>query len=344
MARIKNQAGRNLLLAGGAGVLAVLLGRKAFARPKPRVFDTPTGCNPAPFVWRFEQVEAAVQTLVAQGETNEITIAVAVATQIYGTYPIGGAPVQYPPVQNAQAGVDCIWASVIAVVAMVMGDADIPTDGPNWPAIIDPLVEDPQNGGTPTPGKFFRIRPGWCFYGEVAKPAFCPGGSIIFQALQKAGVPSGPGHATNRLTYAAQILCSPWNDALLGLEGAKAAASLPSNQTDWKWRPYPPLAGHGRAIPNNAVHADNYTRMISGLPPRRSVRGVKSHDNTGGHLALVWLPLIEGGTNVPVVATHPDGSSGINPPKQVLSLGLENVFPGQYGCSPWREDAEPLQL
>lgn len=135
--RVKNQAGRNLLLAGGAGVLAILLGRKAFAKPKPRVFNTPTGCNPAPFVWRLDDVVEAIDRRIGQGMTDPDEIARQVATELYGTHPTGGAVV-YPPEGTSKAGVTCIWANVVTVVVEITSD---PTFEPSEPPGAGPVPQ-----------------------------------------------------------------------------------------------------------------------------------------------------------------------------------------------------------
>jgi len=58
----------------------------------------------------------------------------------------------------------------------------------------------------------------------------------------------------------------------------------------------------------------------------------------------MWLPNLQHNTPVPIIGDNDDGSNGINPPKVVLDLGLENVTAGNYGCDPWAADAEPLQF
>jgi hypothetical protein len=179
--------------------------------------------------------------------------------------------------------------------------------------IVEKWIRD-----VPTPGFLYRVQPG-----SVNGMS-----GLAQQALANAGIPNpknNNGVKVNSLNYRNMIECSPWNDALLNVEGAGGQGGP-----------------NDRGISLNAVHADNKQRMMMGQAPRRAVTGKSSHDGTGGHLPLVWLPALEPGAPVPVIAEWPDGYLGINPPAEILAFGMEGVFPGQYGCDPWRDEAAEI--
>ncbi len=84
--------------------------------------------------------------------------------------------------------------------------------------------------------------------------------------------------------------------------------------------------------------------MMLGEPPRRAITGKAAHDGTGGHLPFVWIPRIQPNAPVPILQDHEDGSSGINPPSDILAFGLENVPPAIYGCEQYEDAAQDLPL
>jgi hypothetical protein len=166
----------------------------------------------------------------------------------------------------------------------------------------------------PTPGFMFRVQPneGWNM------------STLAREAIKNAGISNT---ASNRVAMQRLMECSPYNDALYNWPGAGAERGP-----------------DGRGINLNATHADNMDRMMQGKPARRAITGMGAHDGTGGRLPYLWIPLLEQGAPVPVVANWSDGRSGINPPVEILAFGLENVQPGIYGCSEYGESASELPI
>ena len=305
---------------------AYLFGTKAFAKPT-RGGGVVTGCNPMPYTWSENNTRDAINELIDDGATDALQVATKVANDLYGDYP-GGGMVNFPPKQGMQlAGVECIWSRVVALVTQIFKDRGVVPKGDDpkpW-EIINPYMEDPEDGGMIRDGSLLRVRPnlGMSFYGTNKW-------SIAYKALENAGVPSS---GANRIEYTRLIQCSPWNDALTAT-------------AQWDGGGYPKFGAgrNGRAIPLNANHADNKQRMLQGNAPRRAATDYNSHDGTGGKNPLIWLPKIEHNAPAVVVALNDDGTSGINPPRDILNFGLENVAPGSYGCDPFSSDAEPLQF
>lgn len=303
---------------------AYLFSTKAFAKPT-KGGGTITGCNPTPYTWNEGPVRALINAEIDDGADDSLAVATDVANELFGQYP-GGGVVKFPPTQGMQlAGVECIWSRVVALVTQIFKDRGIVPKGDDpkpW-EIVNPYLEDPDDGGMIRDGSLLRVRPnlGMSFYGENKW-------SIAYKALQNAQVPAT---GANRIEYTRLIQCSPWNDALTAT-------------AKWDGGGYPKFGAgrNGRAIPLNANHADNKQKLLQGQSPRRAATDYNSHDGSGGHLPLIWLPKIEHGAPAVVVALNDDGTSGINPPRDILEFGLENVNPGTYGCDPFSSDAEPL--
>lgn len=299
------KTGMYILLAGGTAI-AVGAG-VAYARGKKKKKKTKkvTGCNPAPYAWNEGAVSASIQSMIQDGQLDPAALSAAVASEHFGSYPSGGMQ-SFPPGPSPARGVSCVWSRVQSLVNQHLASAG-PAPKPH--EVVQKWIRD-----EPTPGFLYRVQPEQGM--SMSKMAQ--------QALANAGVPNpknNNGVYVNSLNYRNMIECSPWNDALLNTadSGGKGGPD-------------------GRGISLNAVHDDNVTRMMMGQPPRRAATGKSSHDG-GGHLPLVWLPAIEPGAPVPVLMEWNDGFMGINPPEEILAFGLENVFPGQYGCDPWREEA-----
>jgi hypothetical protein len=323
--------GQKILLVGGGLAVGGLLYTRAKAASK-KSGPAITGCNPSPYTWNEAVVKDAIETVVEDGETNPLTVATVVADAHFGDYP-GGGNVSFPPDPAKQnpAGVDCVWSRVTALVDVVFEEKGIKPGGPGVKPfeIVLPWLEDPETGGTPKDGKLFRDRPGWIFLGETPK------NHILASVLTNAGVPNT---AANRVEYEKAIFCSPWNDALYGFKEPAGVQGY--------------YAPHNRGIILYPVHADNATRMMQGLPARRSItnwtynpntkKHSASHDGTGGALPTLWLPGIEHNVPTVIIASYNDGLSAINPPKEIMAFRVENVSPGNYGCAPWNNNAQPL--
>jgi hypothetical protein len=299
-------------LAGLAGVTAFLVGKKAFASPRTTT-TTETGCNPAPFTWNEAATRQMIEGEVDDGKTDALEVAKDVADEIYGDYP-GGGKVTYPPSSPALAGVECIWSRVTSLVQTIFAEKGVVPGGTKTDPydIVFPMISDSP---TAKDGFFYKVHQG--------PPDSHGMYSIAKRTLQNANVPDG---VQNQLKYLKMIECSPFNDALYNVPNA-GGKSGPNH----------------RGIPLTLVHADNYERLLSGQPAKRTAVSTQSGPG-GGHYPLIWLPKIKHNSVIPMVVNNPDGTNGINPPKVILDFGLENVSAGNYGCEPWASDAEPLEF
>jgi hypothetical protein len=166
-----------------------------------------------------------------------------------------------------------------------------------WRDIIDTWTGLP---GAPEPGKFYKQSQGEIFFG---------GDGVVSRTLEVAGVPNT---GTNRANYLYAMECSPFNDAVYNRDLDEAGVKNRAR------------SGWPRGIIQAPQYPNNYLRAIQGKPFKRG---------NGNDFAFAWLPLIEptpdGGF---AIAMWPDGSSGINPPAEVLALGFEGVPSKQYGC------------
>jgi len=302
--------GKVLLISGGA-LLTYLVGREVFAKGRPR-----TGASECPpYTWDEAEVASTIESLFTQGSLSMEAVAAAAATENFGTHPSGGAAF-FPPEGDSLPGVDCIWAMVYDLTQRMWASRPDEVD-------YAELVANFESGNSePEMGTFFDR-------GQ--------GDDILLVSrwtLQNAGIPSGsasPGSA-NRIAYLRLMECSPYNDALYNVKLDEA--SYPSRfRND---QPY--------GISGYPQHYDNLMRMKQGLAPRRAARrssmSATSEQVPGGKRpADMWLPLLKPGTEFVgpnSVAVWQDGTSAINPPAEILALGLENVPPADYGCAPWR--------
>lgn len=304
-------ATRGQILAGAGFAALAGYGIYRARKKKKKKKRKPTQC--APYQWDPTPVAASIHALLDEGAQDADEIAAIVATEHFGSYP-GGGTAAFPPPAQAPAGVACVWERTLALVDAIVEERGFQADP--W-EIVDEWTS-PEN--KPLPGTLFKPKAGsgW----GIA--------SVAREALENAGIPNPKnqnGVFANQLALRNMIECSPWNDALYGVAGAGGKGGP-----------------GGRGINLNASHADNLHRMTSGLPPRRAATGKASHDGTGGHLPFIWIPKLETGAPVPVVAQFEDGRSGINPPAEILAFGIENVPPGIYGCEPYQEAAGDLPL
>lgn len=166
-----------------------------------------------------------------------------------------------------------------------------------WRDLVDAWTGLP---GAPEPGKFYKQSQGEIFFGDSG---------VVSGALGVAGVPNT---ANNRANYLYAMECSPFNDAVYNRDLDDAGVKNRARS----WWP--------RGIVQTPQYPDNYLRAIQGKPFKRG---------NGNSFALAWLPLISPTPDGKfAIAMWPDGTSGINPPAEVLALGFEGVPPKQYGC------------
>jgi hypothetical protein len=208
--------------------------------------------------------------------------------------------------------VSCIWHKVLELVDQIIAARGFPVKP--W-EVIEEWTRD-----TPTPGFMFRVQP----------EAGLNMANIAGKVLRNAGIPNeknANGVFVNRYAMQRLMECSPYNDALYGFPGSGSEQGP-----------------NGRGINLNATHADNMQRMMEGKPPIRTITGKTSYQGPGGHLPFIWIPLLEQGAPVPVIANWSDGRSGINPPVEILAFGIENVQPGIYGCDEYGQAASELPI
>ena len=302
-------ATKGQILAGAVVATIVGFGGYNVWKKSKKRTTTPPACSP--YKWDPVPVSASVNALIDSGMTDRDQIAATVATEHFSYYP-GGGTVAFPPTGTPAKGVGCIWQKVLELVDAIIAGREFPVKP--W-EVINEWTRD-----EPTPGFMFRVQP----------DANLSVSAIARKALRAAGIPdekNANGVYANRLAMQRLLECSPYNDAVYSFAGSGAG-----------------LGPDGRGINLNATHADNKQRMMQGRPARRSITGQSAHDGTGGHLPFMWIPLIEQGAPVPVVANWADGRSGINPPVEILAFGLENVQPGIYGCNESGESASELPI
>lgn len=140
---------------------------------------------------------------------------------------------------------------------------------------------------------------------------------------------------SNRMTYWGEFVqFSLFNDTLYTTYGYQRGVNMPNPD--------------GRALRLLPLHCDNQQRLRAGLAPARNVELGTSDDVSEGILrwgrdsaltqsALLWLPEInlkvlwesDGETLTSEGMEWEDGSSKMNPPPSIMSLGFENVPNGR---------------
>lgn len=305
----KGQIIAGVTLAGIGGLAAA----SSYAAKRRRSRRAKNNC--APYRWDATPVVASIDQLLDEGADDRDEIARVVATEHFGIYP-GGGEVVFPPVGSPPKGVSCVWQKTVELVDIVIDERGGFSAKPH-----EIIAEWQSPEGNPRPGSLYYQPRGQVYFGNTG---------IVATALRNAGVPD---NTQNRIAYLRFIECSPWNDALYNVELSDTALAQ-------RFRTSP-----RRGISQNPQHSDNIMRMSQGLPPRRAAieTSMTAHQG-GGHHAFMWLPLIEPGAQVPVIAAFPDGRSGINPPAEILAFGLENVTPRTYGCEEYGNAANDLAL
>lgn len=301
-------ATKGQIIAGTVIAAIVGLGGYNYWKKSKRIKKKPNNCSP--YKWAEQPVVASTNRLIDDGYTDRDEIAQIVATEHFGNYP-GGGTVAFPPGAKPAPGVQCVWKRTLNIVDAIIAGRGFPVKP--W-EVVDDWTRD-----VPTPGFMYRVDPstGWGV------------SSVAREALKNGGIPNpiNPnGVYPNQAAMIRLLECSPYNDALYSFAGSGGKRGP-----------------DGRGIVLHAVvHADNKQRMMRGESARRSITGFKSHDGTGGHLPYLWIPLLEPGAPVPVVADWEDGRSGINPPVEILAFGMENVPKAIYGCEEYNAAAQDL--
>lgn len=205
--------------------------------------------------------------------------------------------------------------------------------GPVIPTVPDadvPSIVSGLDSPAPRVGHYYQVAHGDTLLGTAPR-------SIVYQALLAFGGEAIAKVPAKRLAYLDLILCSGWNDYLYGTFGYGSGA-----------HPGP----HGRSIRMLRYHSDNRARLLAGAAPWRNIgigapgdggKGTGRPLESGRAEAFeyLWLPEIStqaiqaNGSITTEGVRWADGSSKINPPPEVVDIGIETSRdPGlsTYGC------------
>jgi len=162
-------------------------------------------------------------------------------------------------------------------------------------------------------GKMYQIKPGDTPL-EICREALFGSREPVTDAVRRKAA----------MDMLVRIDCSPFNQAVYGRpldELKQGHANIGSYWTQ-------------KGVSFNPIYSDNLNRMMDGLPPSAA---------QGNSFAFIWIPMI----NIDrfdldgVVTTegmyHPDtpdgmGGSMIDPPAEIINLGLDDAQTGVVGC------------
>lgn len=204
-------------------------------------------------------------------------------------------------------------------------DLDKSGDGPDLEPEVDPEPEveqepndfskyiDPQ--GKARLGKMYLVRPGDTPL-EVCREA-------LFGSREPTADPKKRQQAMELLV---RIDCSPYNQAVYGLPLSELKQGH-ANIIDAYWAE--------KGVSFDPVYTDNYELIMSGEAPSAA---------PGNSFAFFWIPMIDVDRfdSEGIVTTegmyHPDtpegiGGSMIDPPIEIISLGLNDAKAGVVGCN-----------
>lgn len=247
-----------------AGTVAAILGTLGYNhyRGKRRAARREATCDPSPYTFNDAQVAATIDSLVAQGMRDVVTVAAAAAEEHFGQYPPGGT-VSFPPGTQPPRGVGCVWARTLDLAEAILAGAPLtPAD------IIDPMVSD-----VPMPNTWYPVTTadGQAGITGVARRLF--------------GFPVGDGRTTAVIRC---IIRSGWNITYFGRVREDGNPSYHVRLGD-KWFDIGPAF---QPRNTNAV-----MRMMRGERPNRTIRpsGAKitdaaTQDNSYG---AIWIPDVQ---------------------------------------------------
>jgi len=315
-----------ILLAGGAAALAYFAFRRKPAEP-----SGPALCNPSPYTYDRSQVVQRADFYLDQGRRDPSSIAVDVSTDLFSPHPTGPA-VNYPPIQNPQAGlplqgVQCVFDRVTADVLARMQERGITpgADDDTQPVSFEtgevsvlgienypwekPLI---ANNNYPTPGMFFI----------VGQPTKAPSGdwninteselvrAVLSSAMAMAGnfrpewvKPEPPDDENGRRLrrQTAQVIrCSPYNDERYGQTNANYAggcdASKPGASAKCKNNQVPTttymMQPSGRGLNWLPRHADDIGRLAQGLSAKRTTTLEGEPMGKGNSHMQLYIPAV----------------------------------------------------
>lgn len=162
-------------------------------------------------------------------------------------------------------------------------------------------------------GKMYQIKPGDTPLEVCREALFGSRAPVTDPAMRKAAV-----------DLLVRIDCSPYNQAIYGVpieELKQGHANIDSYWTQ-------------KGVSFNPIYTDNLSRMMDGLSPSAA---------KGNHFAFIWIPMINldrldlDGVVTTEGMYHPDtpngmGGSMIDPPAEIIDLGLDDAQTGMVGC------------
>jgi hypothetical protein len=343
-----------LIVATGVG--AYLYSSQAQAKPAKK--KSSSSCKPYSFDTAVVRIE--IEKAVDAGQRNVNDIATAVAFELFGLYPDGGA-VTFPPDANAKPGVQCVWDSILILIIEVFDERGItPDDGSGGDEGIDFVIHDPYDDGYPwedaslernnypTPGMFADVG------GEGSQEVYDGGTFMVLSAALNSALamaaakgydvsvaqnimskPNTSASRDLRAQMASAVFCSAWNDSLYGREVPQADKNSADNLYGW--------VANKRSPRYANVHNDVLGMMALGQTPVRAINLNGEHKpGNNRRLPVFWIPAINlerlAGP-VPTVTTAgmtwSDGTSTREPPPSVQRLGVNMngvSLPGGAGC------------
>lgn len=283
-------------------------------------------CDPSPYTFVPDRVIEMIDTHIAQGEFDKAFIAQDVAYQLFGEHPHAGR-VSFPPQPDAPAGVDCVWGLVALLVDGYVPEVEpeeeatpelvwtvhMPDD-PGYPW-EEPAVH-PDN--IPVPGLFVDAG-----HGNVDGVD-----DLVVVALSNAfwmaGLDPDLASANNstakrlRREFRGLVTSCPFNQQLYGQTDVEKAGGSADRGVTY-------MMVDGRGLNWDRVHADNMSRIGSGMSPCRTTDSQGVPFASEGEGMLLWVPALD------LQALHDrkvqptqwsDGSSTQEPPPCVQRLGL----------------------
>jgi len=283
----------------------------------------------APFDWRSEQLDAAIQAGLEAGICfNPDELASHVADVVYPT-DMEGVPIPWPKQDPWHLGVlpeaiDCLWERIrVRTTARLADWADRycpTTEGADFEGLVGAWESPLPRCGFHYQAQRFG-HSSWTEHetlGHIAREA-------LAAELEIAGYPPEAVDEVDRNGVRFRIkrmasLIEETNDRIYGSSVRELGTER--NPGVGHWSPT------GRGVSFNPVHANNRDRLATGRSVRRAVvvggraDGKNArHDGTGGHLPYLWITVLDRGRLAAspndIVADRgawPDGSSGDRPP------------------------------
>jgi len=189
-----------------------------------------------------------------------------------------------------------------------------PAPEPSKPEPDEPMITKYIHpAGKAELGKMYQIKPGDTPLEVCREALFGSRAPVTDPAMRKAAV-----------DLLVRIDCSPYNQAIYGVpieELKQGHANIDSYWTQ-------------KGVSFNPIYTDNLSRMMDGLSPSAA---------KGNNFAFIWIPMINldrldlDGVVTTEGMYHPDtpngmGGSMIDPPAEIIDLGLEDAQAGTVGC------------